>query len=526
MKAKLLIIIFYLFSCKGEPLEEYPDAHYNIYFGDIHNHNSVGYAKGSLQRSFDIAKSHLDFYNLTPHSYWHDMPIMEGNRQLHWENGFKETEKQWGNVQKMTEMYNNPGSFVTLSGYEWHSSFYGDYCLLSKKDYLPLKHFPDLESLQNFARENDALIIPHHPGYLQGHRGANFKYLDTKISPVLEIYSEHGCAESVDGPFPYIRHSMGGRWTNNTLQHALASGYRIGVVASTDDHLGYPGAYGEGLAAVLAEDLTRASIFEAIKARRTYAVSGDRIKLDFRLNGHMMGEEIPFSAKRIIFVDVLGWDKIDRIEVMKNNRVIKRQFPVDRPVTTSSWNRPVLLRIEFGWGPWNDLNLSRICDWKAKVEISGGELLDVYPCFQSGPFSEIRRNFIRDKTDKGFSVSLYTSRKQAFMENPTNAVVLRISGNSDTKVTLYMQEPNKMKVYKTLGQLKENNAVFFTGGFPAESFIFHPVVFSDNYASRLEFTDTADSNANVDWYYVRVIQTNGQMAWSSPVWVEKASGSK
>jgi hypothetical protein len=23
-----------------------------------------------------------------------------------------------------------------------------------------------------------------------------------------------------------------------------------------------------------------------------------------------------------------------------------------------------------------------------------------------------------------------------------------------------------------------------------------------------------------DWYYVRVVQANGHMAWSSPIWVE------
>ncbi|VAW12664.1 hypothetical protein MNBD_BACTEROID01-2024 [hydrothermal vent metagenome] len=518
--AGLILINVIFVSCnKDKPLVVHPGKDYNIYFGDLHNHNSVGYAKGSLQRSFDIARSHLDFYTLTPHGSWHDMPVMEGDRQLHWENGFKRTKEQWGDVQKITAAYNDPGSFVTFAGFEWHSSFYGDYCLLSKEDNLPLEAYPDLESLQKFARENGVLIIPHHPGYLQGHRGANFNYLDTDVSPVLEIYSEHGSAESVDGPFPYIRHSMGGRWANNTLQHALASGYRIGVVASTDDHLGYPGAYGEGLAAVLAEGLSRESIFNAIKARRTYAVSGDRIKLDFRLNGHIMGEEIQFTNKRSISIDVSGWDKIDRVEVLKNNHVIKRQFPVDKPVTASSWGRPVLLRIEFGWGPWNDLNLSRICDWEANVKISNGKLIDVYPCFQSGPFSETKRNLIYGKTEEGFSIETYTSRKQAFMENPTNAVVLRISGNPETKVTLNMQKPVEMKVSKTLGQLKKGNAVFFTGEFPAESFVFHPVVFSGNYSTRFEFTDTAGTQKDVNWYYVRVIQANGQMAWSSPIWV-------
>ena len=40
---------------------------YRLYWGDIHNHNELGYAQGSLERSCDIARSHLDFYAFTPH---------------------------------------------------------------------------------------------------------------------------------------------------------------------------------------------------------------------------------------------------------------------------------------------------------------------------------------------------------------------------------------------------------------------------------------------------------------------------
>jgi hypothetical protein len=46
----------------------------NLYWGDIHNHNNFGYARGSIERAYDIAQSHLDFYCFTPHSQWHDQP--------------------------------------------------------------------------------------------------------------------------------------------------------------------------------------------------------------------------------------------------------------------------------------------------------------------------------------------------------------------------------------------------------------------------------------------------------------------
>ena len=30
---------------------------YKLFWGDLHNHNAVGYAKGSLQRSIEIARA-------------------------------------------------------------------------------------------------------------------------------------------------------------------------------------------------------------------------------------------------------------------------------------------------------------------------------------------------------------------------------------------------------------------------------------------------------------------------------------
>jgi hypothetical protein len=49
-----------------------------ILYGDIHNHNAHGYGTGSIERSLEIARTHLDFFSFTGHSSWHDMPSMEG----------------------------------------------------------------------------------------------------------------------------------------------------------------------------------------------------------------------------------------------------------------------------------------------------------------------------------------------------------------------------------------------------------------------------------------------------------------
>jgi hypothetical protein len=338
----------------------------------------------------------------------------------------------------------------------------------------------------------------------------------------VEIFSEHGNAESDRGPYRYIRHSMGGRDTHNTLQWLWQQGVQVGVVASTDDHLGYPGAYGEGLVGIYADTLTRQSIMEAFKARRTYGVSGDRIELDFRLNDHWMGEIIPVANTRKIHVKAKGRDIIDRLEVLRNNEVIYRDHPVDRKVRPSDWKRPIFCRIEFGWGPWGDLNMARICDWQFKVNASDGKIISASPCFQSGPFDEERRNKIKTVDDKSCEVISYTSRMQAYEEKATNSIILEILGSPKTKLTITLTQPAQMTVTKSLEQLAQSSDITLTGPFTAESMMLHRIVFSENYRTEFEFTDKRRTE-KTDWYYVRAVQSNGSLAWSSPIWLKPGS---
>ncbi len=208
-----------------------------LFWGDLHNHNAVGYAKGTLARSIDLAREHLDFFAFTGHASWHDMPKMPGDRHLKWVRGFEVHTKHWPKTQQMIDEANSD-DFVSLLGYEWHSSHFGDYCVIfpDAKGELFLPDHAD--KLLDFTHDRDALAIPHHVGYKQGWRGANWKHFRPEASPVVEVFSEHGCTETDHSPFPMLRHSNGGRSTANTIDYQLRRGQRFGFVASSDDHLG------------------------------------------------------------------------------------------------------------------------------------------------------------------------------------------------------------------------------------------------------------------------------------------------
>jgi len=501
------------------PPGEDPPSDYRNFFGDLHNHNQVGYARGTLERSFEIARNHLDFYAFTPHAYWPDIGHYDGKIEYKWINGFAVAKARWPDVVRVAREFDDPGRFVTILGYERHGAAEGDYHILFpdlKGDY---ELIDDLAELQAFAKRRGCLMVPHHPANRLGHRGIDPRKIDPAVSPVLEIHSEWGSAEHDHAPNPYKRHTEGGRWTRHTLQHYLKTGHRLGVIASTDDHLGYPGAYREGIAAVKATELTRKAIFDAIRHRRTYAVTGDRIGLDFACNGSIMGSELPFTRERTLDIGVRGWDLVDRVEVLKNNRVIHRDFPVDREPARASWNRPLLLRFEYGWGPWPALGWGGTADWDFTVSLDGGRIHEVHPCFVAGPLDEFRRDKILERTESSVRVRSYTALKQQVDDYSQKAIVLRASCTPGTRVKITCTSPRKCGLTRTLAELAESNEMLFTAPFPWESAMIHRPVFAENYETNFKVEDE-DSENGFNWYYVRVIEANGEMAWSSPVWVE------
>jgi hypothetical protein len=492
---------------------------YNVFWGDLHNHNAVGYAKGSLERTYDIARTHLDFLAFTPHSQWHDMPDMPNQSQLKWVRGFEVLNKNWPKVQKMAAANNEPGKFVSFLAYEWHSSFFGDYCLYYPGDGSPIAYHDHVRKLQKHAQDYKAIIIPHHLAYKQGWRGANIEYFDPKVSPVMEIFSEHGLSEHDRGGRDYITHSNGGRYTRNTFRAFLRKGIRAGVVASTDDHLGFPGAYGEGIAGLYATDLTREALFDALWNRRTIAVTGDRIDLQFNINGHWMGSMLPATRDRTLEVSVAAPDEIERVEIIKNDRTFHRFFPEDHVKLNAPFPRQTLCRVEYGWGPWAALGMARTCDWDFTCTLSDGKLLDVAPCFQSGPFDEQRRHKILDRSAASVRVVSYTSRIEAYEERATNAVVLKLEGSPNSKLEIKMTKPAPLTITKTLGELLESSEVTFTGRFTSESMLVHRLVTPEFFQTKFKVTDRG-TPGTADYYYARVVQANRHQAWSSPIWIE------
>ncbi|HEX7052308.1 MAG TPA: hypothetical protein VF211_00060 [Burkholderiales bacterium] len=491
---------------------------YRILYGDIHNHNAHGYGVGSIERSLEVARTHLDFFAFTGHSSWHDMPAMEGGRERHWIDGFKRLKDTWPRVQQVIAEGNRAGEFCAFLGFEWHSSAWGDQCVVFPRDHRPLFYGDEPEKLRAFCKAEGALMIPHHLAYPQGRRGVNWRVFREDCTPVVEIYSEHGNSEDDRGPYPFFAHSMGGRDTANTARAALAAGLRFGFVGSSDDHAGFPGAYGEGLMAALVTDFTREGIFDAIRARRTYALTGDRIELELSVEGAPMGASIDAGRQVAVALAVRGRDELDVVEVIQDGRVVQRFFPEESFPGKDAHGKPVQVRLEWGWGPWGALALERICDWRMEVSVEGGRIARFFPCLQSMPFDEQRRHRFQRKGEGALAIRSYTSRRNAYRENPNQSVVLEIEGGPETALGLSLEAPCVQKSRHTLQELARGSVNRFTGPFPAEGWQWHRLV--PLAASSLEGRCTLDVPAGRRSYaYLRARQKNGHVAWASPVFM-------
>jgi len=294
-----------------------PTSGLQFYVGDLHCHDYLSEAEGAPDEVMRWAweERRLDFCSLVPQAHgWLD-------------------NETWTLAKHTAERFLREGQFVTLLGFEWQHSGYGDkvvHYLGGDQPYLP----PDDErydaprKLYAALRASDALVIGHHPGYPVGQwvPGTDFGAVEDDVERLVELWSMHGSSEGTD---PADRPLVGADDRGGVMA-ALRQGLRLGFVGGSDTHSGRPGGsakeprpYWGGLAGVWAEGLTRRDLFGALRARRTVALTGARMVVRFTVNGAPMGAEIPACERVRIRVDAWTPGRIAQVQVLKNTRLVQ-----------------------------------------------------------------------------------------------------------------------------------------------------------------------------------------------------------
>jgi len=492
-----------------------------LFWGDIHNHCGITYGFGGLENALNAAKEQLDFCSVTGHAMWPDMPDRNPDTDFIIDfhlKGFSKLEKNWDNIKNKVEEYNKDGEFVTFQSFEVHSCQFGDYHIVSPDSELELNY---LESPMEVLKSQKcrAIAIPHHIGYTPGYRGINWDSFDSTISPVVEVFSKHGCAMSEVALYPYY-HDMGPRDSRNTVYNGLKRGKKFSFIASTDHHAGYPGSYGDGRLAVLAEEKTRESIWKAVNKGRTYAVTGDKIKCEFTVNGEVFGSTIHTNGNREIGFNVEAAYFIDKIIIFKNLRPFK--VICGESLTDANTSGRYKLRIEMGWG-----NSKSSFIWNCSSSVKDGRFVDVESCFRGrsvlSPTAGIAEDNninrlmtkITEKTETRVEWVCETFKNQSTLHPQTSAIILEVEGDINTTITFNINGKN---VEMTIKKLLENGMSVHMKPYSSEAFNIHTAVPQSKYCVSDSIID-GKAETNSDIYHMEVYQYNNQAAYVSPIFV-------
>ncbi len=321
-----------------------------VLWGSVHGHTQVSDGTGSLDRYFAQMRDEcaVDFGSTADHDH-----------------GEQITDDIWAQSQEGVARHNTPGEFTAFLGYEWakwRKRGDGDRNVYYLRDRRPMYRsdddaYPAPPDLFRALREEEALVIPHHPAHIGNHN--DWKDHDPSKERLVEIYSYWGCSERSieDGnTFPGSpQHESNPNSGINPLgcvQRALAMGWRLGFVAASDDHHGHvsdwtirtkvTGIYTGGMTAARARENTREAIWEALWNRRCYGTTGARIVADFSVSGHPMGSEISLlkhpdlTNERVIRISVHAAGDIRTVEIVRNNADVYAVTP-DGPDAEIEW---------------------------------------------------------------------------------------------------------------------------------------------------------------------------------------------
>lgn len=235
----------------------------------------------------------------------------------------------WELCQDKVREYHAPNRFVTFKAYEagapsGHRNVI--YCSDEIEPPLDPVRFSNFHPpvLYDYYRDRgDALLIPHHV-----KTWTDWQYHDPQLEPVMEVYSCWGQSESPSRELWNKGMTPGaGAWA------AYERGYRMGMMASSDNHVGMPGRsypgdrqahtpFKGGLCAIWSEELTRDTLFRALQERRCYGTTGARMVVRFSLDGRPMGSTIaPESDSVTAAVEICGTDQLDKVEIVAPNGV-------------------------------------------------------------------------------------------------------------------------------------------------------------------------------------------------------------
>jgi Protein of unknown function (DUF3604) len=453
-----------------------------LYWGDLHRHSLISRCTSGDEPSLeDIYRyawdvCEYDFWAVTDHS----------------ENS---TDYQWWSIQKMADLLRVDGQFVPMIGFEWtgltghQNVIYGDvprgapiFSAYAEGSDNPTGLWAGL------ARHAlPAITIPHHPG--SAMVPFDWSHHDPRYVRVVEVFQSCRGNYEDDGVFrQYSDATLPGTFVADGLRR----GHRFGLIASSDH------GHGASYVGVYAGRLDRAGVFEALYRRRVFAATQRGLVLDVRVAGAFMGSETTASGPVPVDVYARGHGDLARIEILRDGVVAHTVAPeAARP---PDW---IAVPVRVEWG-----GAERSTDWSGCLRVRGGAVQRTP--YWSPEITAVTADMVSWRAQTRSFGEPYGAQRggiEVTLSGPPEAVVELDTGPGRLTAPLHalpgtvldaeVPPPARLRLQPGVGGLL-------------------PLGGSER---RVSWVDPRPVTAPT-WYHVRLYQTDGEMAWSSPVWLD------
>jgi hypothetical protein len=490
---------------RANPLRVVRAAPLRRYWGDLHGQSGETIGMGSAESYFRYARDKA-FIDIVGH---------QGN-------DFQITDAFWAELNRLTAAFDVPGRFVCLPGYEWsgNTGMGGDRNVFFRREGRPIRRSSHIlvegqtsssavytaDKLFRALEGEDAVVIAHVGGRYADIKSAH----DGQLERSVEVHSTWGTFE----------------WL---LHDAFEKGYRVGVVCHSDDHKGRPGAtqpgastFGAigGLTCYFMPELTRDALFEALRKRRHYGTTGTRLFLDLRgtfdepvtsfsedpqlvrgeafsVREALMGDIIrPGLAPMRLTAEVIGTAPIERVDVLHGAKVVQTA----RPFVASDLG----VRVRVTWQGAEYRGRGRETMWQGKLTLKGNRV---------GRFAPV--NFLNPErkvveTSPGAAL-IWTSVTTG------NLAGIDIWLDEARRGTLAL-ETNVVSGEVDLATLSDGTVAFDGGGLGRRISVYRLPEHDWSRRVALDHVATYAGGADLP-VYVRVTQSDGHQAWSSPIYL-------
>jgi len=471
--------------CVKEPKRAY-------YWADFHGQSGESVGDRTIEDYFSFARNY-GLLDIAAHSA----------------NDFQVTDEFWEKINLVTREYNQPKRFVTFPGYEWSGNtplggdrniyFVQEGGIISRSstELLPenfsiFENSPTADEL--FRRLSDI----HEPtAFSFAHVGGRYANLDmhnAMIEVAIEIHSAWGTFE----------------WL---LNDAFQRGYRVGIVANSDGHKCRPGAsypggrhFGSlgGLTCVLSTELTRQSIYEALKSRHCYATTGNRALVDINLftqDGQraLMGDFITYESGNLdLHVKLSGTAPIERVEIHNGSEVIHSNSP--------SEGKHPSRRVKVIWCGSEVRGRNRMVRWDGSLKVHSNSILESNPINFWNPNNPLK---VIDSQQLGW---------KSVTTGGITGVILTLEDADSGWIEINTIQKQLMCEISSIDVEPET---WHCGGLDKAIKIYRlpEPVGSKDIAISIPITELHPGDNPI---YIRMVQEDGHMAWSSPIYLIKS----